>query len=49
MAFSEFHPAPAPETGPISYTPSGHAGMDNWRAAFSEKALADNFLNLLES
>ncbi|MDX1291455.1 MAG: lytic murein transglycosylase [Hyphomonas sp.] len=32
--------APAPETGPISYAPSGHAGMDAWRVAFSEKALA---------
>lgn len=33
-------PVPAPETGPITYASSGHAGMDAWRAAFSEKALA---------
>ena len=33
-------PVPAPETGPITYASSGHAGMDTWRAAFSEKALA---------
>lgn len=33
-------PVPAPETGPINYASSGHAGMDTWRAAFSEKALA---------
>lgn len=32
--------APAPETGPISYTSSGHAGMDTWRADFSARALA---------
>ena len=29
-------PVPAPETGPITYATSGHAGMDTWRAAFSE-------------
>ena len=32
--------APAPETGPITYAPSGHVGMDTWRTAFSAKALA---------
>ena len=33
-------PVPAPETGAITYASSGHAGMDIWRVAFSEKALA---------
>ena len=29
----------APETGPIQYTSSGHAGMDAWRADFSARAI----------
>ena len=32
--------SPAPETGPISYAPSGNAEMDAWRADFSARALA---------
>ena len=32
--------APAPETGPIVYESSGHAGMDAWRVDFSARALA---------
>jgi len=30
----------AQETGPISYASSGHAGMDAWRADFSDRAMA---------
>ncbi|MEZ6012865.1 MAG: lytic murein transglycosylase [Hyphomonas sp.] len=32
--------APEPETGPISYKPSGNKAMDDWRADFSERAMA---------
>jgi membrane-bound lytic murein transglycosylase B len=32
-------PVVAPQTGPISYKSSGHAGMDAWRADFSNRAL----------
>lgn len=33
-------PSPAPETGPITYRSSGHAGMDAWRDDFSARAMA---------
>lgn len=33
-------PVSAPETGLIAYTSSGHAGMDTWRADFSQRAIA---------
>ncbi|MCA8901394.1 MAG: lytic murein transglycosylase [Hyphomonas sp.] len=32
---------PAPETGPIAYNPSGNKAMDDWRADFSARALAE--------
>ena len=32
---------PAPETGPISYNPTGNSAMDAWRADFSARALAE--------
>lgn len=32
--------SPAPETGPISYTSSGHVEMDIWRKDFSARAIA---------
>ena len=31
---------PAPETGPISYTPTGNTAMDTWRDDFSARAMA---------
>jgi len=36
-------PIPAPQTGPITYMPSGHTDMDSWRATFSQKALAAGY------
>lgn len=38
---------PAPETGPIRYQTSGHAGMDAWRDDFSNRAMGAGHARVL--